>query len=407
MERTFMLNVINTIGRTLKFVGLNPLKLDPVKIISKAKKKSDFKGDLPIQVEMGISKIVNSVNKEAKLSLFGTLAAKLLFERTLTGRLKIEKILRKNPNIEQAEINQPVFIIGMPRTGTTILHALMHEDEAHRSPLLWECLIPTPVPTPNNYTDNKQIRKVVRELDQIFKLVPDFKKKHHVTASSPQECVGINAFDFNSFQFAAQFYVPSYMNWFSEEANRLSTMHFHKRFLQYLQSGGVRSERWLLKSPVHLIRLSEIFEVYPDARIIMTHRHPSKLVSSVTSLISSLRSIYSDHENPVLTGFEQAHTWSAYFDTFIKSRKKLNKESQIIDLYFDDFVNDQISVVRKIYNKFDWKLSNVTLGKMEEFLTNNPKDMHGNHDHNLEEFGLDEKQIDRLFSKYNDFLEQL
>ena len=110
-----MLNVINTIGRTLKFVGLNPLKLDPVKIISKAKKKSDFKGDLPIQVEMGISKIVNSVNKEAKLSLFGTLAAKLLFERTLTGRLKIEKILRKNPNIEQAEINQPVFIIGMPR----------------------------------------------------------------------------------------------------------------------------------------------------------------------------------------------------------------------------------------------------------------------------------------------------
>ena len=206
----------------------------------------------------------------------------------------------------------------MPRTGTTILHALMHEDIAHRSPLAWECLLPYPVPTPENFHDNEALKTVTKEFDQLFKLVPDFKKKHHMEPDSPQECIGINALDFNTFQISAQVYVPSYMEWFFNEADRLSTMRFHKRFLQYQQSGGVKAQRWLLKSPVHLMRLTEIFEVYPDARIIMTHRHPSKVVASAASLISSVRSLYSDTEDPIRSGQEQAETWSKYFNRFLE-----------------------------------------------------------------------------------------
>ncbi len=93
----------------------------------------------------------------------------------------------------------------------------------------------------------------------------------------------------------------------------LETMKFHKRFLQYLQSGGVKSERWLLKTPVHLMRLPEIFEVYPDAKIIMTHRPPEFVVASTASLISSVRSLYSNNEDPKRTGQEQADLWSLYF----------------------------------------------------------------------------------------------
>ena len=283
----------------------------------------------------------------------------------------------------------------------------MHEDENHRSPLVWECLLPTPVPTAENYNENQQLKTVVKELDQIFKLVPDFKKKHHITASSPQECVSINAFDFNSFQFTAQFYVPRYLKWFFKDADRLSTMRFHKRFLQYLQSGGVRSDRWLLKSPVHLMRLTEIFKVYPDACIIMTHRHPGSVVPSVTSLISSLRSLYSDEEDLHRTGQEQAAIWSSYFNRFLESRKELNKEDQIIDLRFEDFVKDQMGTVENIYNKFGWELSELTKNKMEEFLAQNPKDKHGSHDYSLKDFGLDEVQIKNTFAKYIHFLEKL
>ena len=407
IKRTSLLIGINKVGKFIKFLGLDPFKLNADKIIFKSKKKAGYKGTLPEQLEAGVRSVIESVNKDAKLNSFGSLAAKILFERTLTERLKIEQLLHNDPEIERDEISQPIFIIGMPRTGTSILHALMHEDENHRSPLVWECLLPTPVPAPENYNENQQLKTVVKELDQIFKLVPDFKKKHHITASSPQECVSINAFDFNSFQFTAQSYVPHYLKWFFKDADRLSTMRFHKRFLQYLQSGGVRSDRWLLKSPVHLMRLTEIFEVYPDARVIMTHRHPGSVVPSVTSLISSLRSLYSDEEDLNRTGKEQVAIWSSYFNRFLESRKELNKEDQIIDLRFEDFVKDQMGTVRKIYNKFGWELSELTKNKMEVFLAQNPKDKHGAHDYSLKDFGLDEVQIKESFSKYIHFLEKL
>ena len=407
IERTPILNGINKIGRTLKVVGINPFKLNADRIITKAKKKAKFKDQLPKQLEIGFRKLVESINTEGKPNTFGSLAIKTLFKRTLYQRLKIEQALSANPEIENTPINQPVFIIGMPRTGTTILHALMHEDKGHRSPLAWECLLPFPVTTPENFNDNESIASVTKEFDQLFKLVPDFKKKHHMEPDSPQECIGINALDFNTFQISAQLYLPKYMEWFFNEADRLSTMHFHKRFLQHQQSGGVIAKRWLLKSPVHLMRLPEIFEVYPDARIIMTHRHPSKVVASAASLISSVRSLYSDHEDPIQSGQEQAETWSKYFDRFLEDRKKINKEDQIIDLQFEDFVKDQLGTVKEIYKKFNWELDLDSEDKMKHFLAQNPKDKHGAHDYSLADFGLTEAQINKQYSNYNQFIELL
>jgi hypothetical protein len=184
-------------------------------------------------------------------------------------------------------------------------------------------------------------------------------------------------------------------------------MRFHKRFLQYLQSGGVKGERWLLKTPVHLMRLPELFEVYPDAKIIMTHREPSKIVASTASLVSSVRSLYSDHENPVRTGHEQAEIWSLYFKRFMKDRKSLNKEDQFIDLKFGDFARDQIGVVTKIYERFGWDLTDEALQRFRKFLIENPKDKHGLHVYDLKTFGLAEEDINDKFKEYNEFLTQL
>ena len=143
--------------------------------------------------------------------------------------------------------------------------------------------------------------------------------------------MGVTALDFTSFQPIAQFHVPSYLKWFSNDADQLATMRWHKRFLQYLGSGGVTGKRWLLKTPVHLTRLKELFEVYPDACVIMTHRDPKKIIPSAASLVSTVRSLYSDHEDPHVTGSEQHEVWSQYLDSFVENRKKLQKEDQIID----------------------------------------------------------------------------
>ncbi|RLD32899.1 MAG: hypothetical protein DRI83_10175 [Bacteroidetes bacterium] len=273
--------------------------------------------------------------------------------------------------------------------------------------MAWECLLPYPAATPETFKDNAQFRTIEKEFGQLFKLVPDFQRKHYMAVDSPQECLGITAFDFNSFQFSAQLYLPSYMKWFSDDSDMLGTMRFHKRFLQYLQSGGVKSERWLLKSPVHLRRLDEIFEVYPDARIIMTHRGPSDIVSSTASLISSVRTLYSDREDPNVTGQEQAMLWSKYFDRFIESRKALGKEDQIIDLKFEDFVVDQLGTIRKIYERFGWDLSEEAVKNFEGFLAENPREKHGKHEYSLDNFGLKEDEVNRQFSRYLEFYQQL
>lgn len=407
IQRTSMLNGINRVGKFLKAVGLDPFKLNAEDIIAKAVKKSGFEGKVPVQAQEGLKLLVNSINQESKPNAFGSLAAKTLFERTMHARLKVESVLAKDASVAKAPINEPIFIIGMPRTGTTILHAMMHEDPAHRSPLSWECLLPYPVPKPENFTDNPQLATVTKEFGQLFQLVPDFQKKHHMEPDSPQECIGVNALDFNSFQTSAQFYIPSYMDWFYNKASKLETMKWHKRFLQYLQSGGVKADRWLLKSPVHLIRLEEIFAVYPDAKIIMTHRHPAKVVASAASLISSVRSLYSDSEDAFRSGKEQAATWSDCYNRFLASRKKLNKENQIIDLKFEEFVSDQVGTIEKIYNRFNWNFTAEAKQKMTTFLAKNPKDKHGAHNYTLEDFGLKESEINTQFEEYIEFLKTL
>jgi len=406
IQRSSMLNTINRIGYLLRSVGLDPFRLNADKIIRRAKKKALCEIELHF-AEKGLQKLVNSINNEGHPNPFGALAIKGLLERTLFGRYKVEQAISQNPDILNEKIEQPVFIVGMPRSGTTILHALLHEDPDHRSPLAWECLLPHPVPNPENYSDNAQFRTVKKEFGHLFKLVPDFQRKHFMDADTPQECISINALDFNSFQFFVQQYLPSYLDWFNNHADRLATMQFHKRFLQYLQSGGVKSKRWLLKSPVHLMRLTELFAVYPDARIIMTHRHPVDIVPSTASLISSVRSLYSDNELPERTGKEQAKLWSLYFDRCLAALKTLKKQDQIIHIRFEDFVSDQVNTVKGIYNQFNWELSNEALKRFTHFLAENPKDKHGRHAYSLNDFGLKERDINSLYADYIDFLNDL
>lgn len=406
IQRSSMLNIINSVGNFLRSIGIDPFRLNAEAIIWRIQKKAAFSESIH-SAEEGLSELAKSINSEGQPNPFGTLAVKGLLERTLYGRYMVEKEITAHPYILNEKIEEPVFIIGMPRSGTTILHALLHEDPDHRSPLAWECLLPYPAPTPDNYHNNAQLHSVRKEFMHLFKLIPDFLRKHYMAADSPQECIGINALDFNSFQFMAQLYLPSYLEWFNHRADKLGTMRFHKRFLQYLQSGGVISKRWLLKSPVHLMRLPELFEVYPDARIIMTHRHPVEVVPSTASLITSVRSLYSDHEVPERTGKEQAIIWSHYFNQCLSTLDALKKDDQIIHIRFEDFVNDQVGVVKGIYEKFRRELSDETLERFTHFLSENPKDKHGRHNYSLKEFNLTEKEINAMFSDYIDFLNGL
>ena len=411
IRRTRTLDLINWAGAFADRLGFQPFSLDADAILRKAEREANFSADSPEfdshEFRTGLHQLVDSIEEEASLNTFGRLAIGQVMARSARGRLEIEREINQNPDILQEQIVEPLFIIGLPRTGTTILQALLSKDARHRSPLAWECLLPHPAPTPETYRHNPRIEQVRKEFEQLFSLVPDFRKMHYMEADAPQECLGITALNFTSYQYMAQCSPPSYVDWFFNHADQLENMRWHKRFLQFLQSGGVRTERWLLKSPVHMLRLDALFEVYPDARVVMTHRDPRELVASAASLVSSVRSAYSDHEDPERTGQEMLTFWARSFDRFLDARNRLDREQQIIDIKFDDFAADQMRSVDRIYAHFGFSLDAGSRKHMQDFLRQEPKDKYGAHEYSLDSFGIAREDVEREYARYLEFLDKL
>lgn len=399
------LKAVNRVGAVVRRCGLKPFALTPEGILENARRAIGFEVRDPMFRE-GVERLVHGLETHARLSTFGRLAARGTVQRSADSRSRVERALAEHPEIGDEQVRAPVFIVGTPRSGTTILHALLHLDRDHRAPLSWECLLPYPAPNPDDYRDNERIETVRKEFDQIFRFVPDFRRKHYMTADSPQECIGITALNFASFQYVAMAWLPEYLDWFAK-ADQVENLRWHRRFLQFLQSGGVPSRRWLLKSPVHLMRLRALFEVYPDARVIVTHRHPASVVPSVASLISSMRSFYSEHEDTPRTGREQLRIWADYFARFLRDRRELGREEQMVDVFFDRFVKDQMSVVEAIYDRFGWNLRPEDRERMERFLQQERRGKHGAHEYSLDEIGITPADIDNEYAHYLAFLETL
>ena len=406
IKRPALFTLFNRSGRLAESFGIRPFELRSSRILAKAHRVSgfDFRDD---GFEEGLENLIRSLQEEARLTTFGKFAMRNALQRSANSRFQVEKAISDNPAILDEPISDPVFIIGMPRSGTTILQAMLHRDTAHRSPLCWECLLPYPPPSPETYRGNPRIDTIRKEFDIMFKLVPDLRKKHYMAADAPQECVGITALNFCSYQYLAQADLPSYDHWLSNGADQLQNLRWHKRFLQYLQSGGIRPVRWLLKSPLHLLRVKELFEVYPDARIVMPHREPARFLASVASLIASTRSLYADHHDPVHTGQTLLRTWGGYLDRFLRDRETLDRENNFVDFHFDDFVDNQMGIVEKIYDRFGLQLDPQSRSRMQEFLNRERKDKHGVHSYSLEQFGIAAADIDRDFAGYIEFLQVL
>ena len=400
------LRAANAIGHWMARCGIKLFEPDRQRLLAKAAKAAGHAYANGPMTE-GLDRLIASVKTDAKLNVFGKFAINNLLQRAADGRFRVERTIAENPQILDEPIREPVFIIGMPRSGTTILQALLSLDTAHRSPLCWECLLPHPAPTPADYGDNDRIDAVRKEFDRLQMLVPDFRKMHYMEADSPQECIGVTVLNFTSFQFMAQAYLGSYSEWFLEDADQTENLRWHRRFLQFLQSGGVRSERWLLKSPVHLMRLKALYDVYPDARIIVTHRHPARVVPSAASLMSTTRSLFSEHETIERTGREQLHLWARYFDRFLEDRRQIDGGEQMVDVLFDDFATDQMAVVRRIYDQFGWQLDADSTARMEAFLRREPKDGHGRHEYSLAMIGVQPAEIETHYRDYLAFLNGL
>jgi hypothetical protein len=330
-----------------------------------------------------LERLLKSYRDEAALTTLGRITVRELVVSLLDNLLRMEAERAANPGIERQRITAPVFIVGLPRTGTTHLHGLISEDRDNRAPLTWEVMYPAASRSSEDVARARE--RTDARLNWADRLAPEFMRIHPIAADLPQECIAITAQVFMSIQFHTTHDVPAYQDWF-ERASQDLAFDFHHRFLQHLQAKS-SGDRWVLKAPGHLFALEGLLERYPDARIIHTHRDPLRVMASMASHATVLRRAFSDDADPKKIAADWADRWARALDTFLAVRDRA-PAAQFLDVGFESIESDPLGTVARVYDFLGWPFTAPARTAMSDFLAANPKNKHGVHRYTLEQFGL-------------------
>jgi hypothetical protein len=390
---------LNSGGRVIERTGVSLVRLDAEALLGEARHRTGLEDFGDGDFREALDRLLGSFEHEASLSLIGRIAARQDLTRLLANRLRLVEDRRRHPEIAAEEIRRPLFVTGLPRTGTTLLHGLLAQDPASRVPLHWETIYPSPPPERSRYLTDRRIEAAERQVRWFHRLQPDIRRIHAVGARLPEECLVITSHSFLSFQFQTTHAVPSYEAWL--EAHDLRRCYeWHRRFLQHLQH-RCHGERWVLKAPAHLFGLPALFAAYPDAGVIFTHRDPLEVAPSLASLTTVLRRTFSDGVEPVAVAGEMTARWAAGIERALRDRDRgCAPASQFLDVQYDDLTRDPIGTVRRLYTHYDLPFTPLAEERMRRFLAANPKDKHGRHVYSLEQFGLDREGERERYRRY-------
>jgi hypothetical protein len=386
---------LNFGGRTLRRLGVEPPSLDADALHRAARTRAGTSDYGSWRFDEPLERLLKSYHDEAKLTTLGRITVRELIVSLLDNLLRMEAERAANPAIEEQRIVAPVFIIGLPRTGTTHLHGLLSQDPGNRAPATWEVMYPAAARSPKAVAEARA--KTGTRLGWADRLAPEFMRIHPIAPDLPQECIAITAQVFMSIQFHTTHDVPSYQDWF-EQAPQTLGFDFHHRFLQHLQAKSAGS-RWVLKAPGHLFALEGLLARYPDARIVHTHRDPLRVMASMASHATVLRRAFSDAADPRKIAADWAERWARALDTFLTVRDRAPRE-QFFDVDFASIENDPIGTVERVYDFLGWPLTREAREAMNAFLAANPKNKHGVHRYTLEQFGLGREAQAARFRTY-------
>jgi hypothetical protein len=353
----------------------------------------------------GAERLVADLNGRAGLHELGVVVAAGDIESYLTNRLRIVDWVQHHPEIRTTEVRPPIVVMGLPRTGTTILYDVLAQDPANRVPLTWEVDQPWPPPEAATYDTDPRIDAVQATLEGTEILIPGFLSMHDMGARLAQECVRITGGDFRSMIFSTQYRVPEYQRWLLHDADMASAYRYHRLFLQYLQSANP-AERWVVKSPAHLWSPDALMAEYPDAFVVHTHRDPLRVVCSLASLIDLLRRLASDDVVLADVAAEWVDDIVLGLERAVSARRDQTiPEERAVDVYFRDFLADPMGVVGTIYDRAGLELTAEAERRMRSFLADNPQEKHGGHRYSFADTGLDADALRARLRGYQEYFD--
>jgi hypothetical protein len=364
-------------------IGVLDRPLRSESLLDKVRRDTGLSDLGEVDIPASLERLLTACSREAALSLVGRAALRWDVVRFVSNLLRLCAEETAHPDILAQPVAAPIFITGLPRSGTTFLHRLMMEDPQNRAPRVFQTIHP--------YSDGAKPdgreRRVNRKLRAFERLAPEFRSLHPLDAASPQECCEITAHVFRSLRFDTTFHIPSYRRWLDEEG-QLPAYRFHRRFLQHLQhQEGVA--RWVLKCPDHLFALRELRAVYPDARVVFVHRDPVKVLLSVTQLTEVLRRPFTRRVDRRRLGREESARWYDGTLRMIQADAETQFAEAICHVHYLDLISDPVSTVEGVYGHFGLTRAADAAERMARLVAERPNGGYGQHLYRFEDHGLD------------------
>lgn len=395
------LATFNDEGRHMDIRDLVPL--DPEELVATARRATGFEDFGDERWREPFHVLIKSLEEEAELNFFGRLMARNDVLNWLKALLGIRAAFSQHPEIADEVIDRPLFIAAVPRSGSSILFELLSLDSSFGSPLQWEMMFPYPPPEKATFATDPRIEKCQHLVTQWERVAPSFAAIHQMDARLPNECIYAQAACFTSEYFPSQFQIPSYMEWLATRADWDYSYSFYKSFLKVLQWRNPR-RHWLLKAPSHMNYLPVIFKVFPDARVLLTHRDPLVAQASVTNLMGTLFWIRSDKpmEVKAFAGMLSPETMAWGLNRVIDWLDSgAIPKAQVMSSLYADLIQSPIEAIRRIYDKSGMDFTEAMEGRIRAYLADKPQGKFGRHTYDVAE-AEEAKRRRGLFRRYQE-----
>lgn len=388
--------IVNSVASALAKLGIRS-NFSPEDLIRQARSSTDLSDFGDIRVDEPLSILLNAIEEEAELNFMGQLMARQIVRAALTNRLKIQSRLTANPELLSTEIERPMFIIGYPRTGTTLLHSLLDLGTEHRTLKMYEALSPVPPENPGDPKRDPRIKLANKFVGMTHYISAQVPVIHPLSARGPDECLKLIENTFISPHFLLYFQAPTYWHWLKQQSPESFTpiYAFHRQQLQLL-SQGEGGLKWILKAPIHLFFLEALLKTYPDARIIYLHRDPNAAIPSFCSLLAVSRAMASNRVDLRQIGEFALDLYETSYERSAHALAVMNKPERVCDIDYQSLVDDPVATLFHIYEYFGNTPGPQMEKSVRNWLTANPQHKHGVHRYSPEKFSLNRQLLARL-----------
>ena len=390
-------------GRHMDIRSLVPLQAG--ELMATARRNTGFDDFGSDEWLEGFHIFLKALDEEADLHLLGRLMTRSDILRWLEARLGIEAAYAEHPEIDDEVIQQPVIVTGLPRAGTSILFELLAQDSQFGSPRNWEMMFPFPPPETASYHSDPRIERCQHLVTQWSRVVPTYAAMHEMGAEIPNECIVAMSCTFLTENLPGQYQIPSYNAWYYQQDLGYA-YRYYKRMLKLLQWRNPR-RHWLLKAPSHLGNLPVLFDTFPDARVVITHRDPIVAQASVTNLLGTLYWMRSSQpfdasafEN-LMTPEAGAARLDGVVDLLQASAVPL---AQIHSFLYAQLVEQPLDALQSLYQGMGLRLEPAALEAMQDYLQAKPQGKFGRHQYSIGE--REENARKRLlFRRYQNYFQ--